>query len=135
MSTPNANEILNAGFWGWQTTPEGTAYRVRLPPTKAFPLTPRTISHGGLGFAVAMPPYLAASLEGRGIDVMICIGAGRRAALPGVGRDPHWVYADGPYVPEEWKEIIHVAIAEISEHWPDKPFIFRPSADFDPMVN
>lgn len=128
--------MLNEGFWGWQTTPEGTAYRVRLPPTKAFPLVPSImLGRRGLAFAVVMPPYFAASLERRGVDVMLCIGTGRRIALPGIGGDPHWVYAGGPYVPDEWKPIIAAAIEEISGYWPDKALILRPSADFDPMVN
>ncbi len=130
-----AEEILNEGFWGWQTTPEGTAYRVRLPPTKAFPLVPRTVGRHGLVVAAMMPPYLVADLIPGGIDVMLCIGTGRRAALPGIGEDPHWVYADGPYVPEEWKPIIAGALEEIRGYWPKGTLIFRPTPDFDPMVN
>lgn len=135
MPTPNAEEMLKEGFWGWQTTPEGTAYRVRLPPTKAFPLVPRKISRHGLTVGVLMPPYLVAGLIPQGIDVMVCIGSGSRAKLPGAGEHPHWVYADGPYVPEEWKPIIDAALEELSEHWPNRMLIYRPFPDFDPTVN
>ena len=131
---PKAEDILNEGFWGWQTTPEGTAYRVRLPPMKAFPLVSRTIGRHGFVVAAMMPPYLVAALIPGGIDVMLCIGSGGRARLPGIG-EAHWVYADGPYVPEEWRPIIAGALEEISGYWPDKRFIFQPFPDFDPMVN
>ncbi len=135
MPTPNAEEMLNEGFWGWQTTPEGTAYRVRLPPMKAFPLLPRTIGRDGFVVAAMMPPYLVAGLIRQGIDVMLCGGDGHRLALPGISERPHRVYVDGPYVPVEWRPIIQAALLEIQDHWPDKTLIFRPRPDFDPKVN
>ena len=108
-------------FWGWGGNPP--ELRVALPPTELYPEETRL--HG-----LVLPPYIATWQRGDKIEIDLWEGRGCRVGLDHETEDAsQCIYADSDNLPDEWKEPVAKAIAEIQEKYPRSRLVYRPELD------